>query len=400
MAKKFTALLSLTTVAVLTLTGCGGGDDSGSSTAGSGTDPIKVGSVNALSGAVVFPEASAAAKAVFDAYNAAGGLEGRTIDYTILDDKADPATAAAAARELVDTDNAVALVGSASLLDCEINGDYYVQQDIRSIQGTGVDQVCFSNANISPVNVGPFGDTTMSLTYGSEVLGLKKICGLLEVIGGTKSAYEAAIQAWSDATGKQLVYLDDTVPYGGADYTPYIVKAKEAGCDAVYSNAVEPDGIGQLRAAAAQGWSDVSFLFLTSVYSEQFAKASTETGAGVYVPAEFAPFTDADLAANKDWRALMTANNIALTSFSQGGYLAAKYFISVIEGISGDITRESVNTALKGMTTPIDNDMVGTPWIFGGGDAHNSNRAGWPVKLVSGSGVWASAAEDWLRLDS
>ncbi len=321
------------------------------------------------------------------------------IEYTIVDDKADPATAAASAREVVESKEAVALVGSASLLDCEINGEYYVQQDILSIQGTGVDQVCFDNANISPVNVGPFGDTTMTLLYGSEVLGLENICGLLEIVGGTQPAYEAAIDEWSSITGKELLYLDDTVPYGGSDYTPYIVRAKEAGCDAVYSNAVEPDAIGQLKAAEAQGWSDVTFLYLTSVYSEQFATAVTAAGSGIFVPAEFAPFTDTALEANADWRELMEANDISLTSFSQGGYLAATYFLEVIQGIEGDITRESVNEALRGMTEPIENGMVGTPWIFGDGDTHSSNHAGWPVTLVSNAGAWETAADDWLLLD-
>lgn len=385
-----------TVVLLMALAACSG---TSASPEGGDASPIQVGSVNALSGPAIFPEASEAAAAVFDRFNEAGGLDGRQIEYTILDDKADPATAAASAREVVESKEAVALVGSASLLDCEINGEYYVQQDILSIQGTGVDQVCFDNANISPVNVGPFGDTTMTLTYGSEELGLEKICGLLEVTGGTQPAYEAAIDEWSQSTGKELVYLDDAVPYGGSDYTPYIVRAKEAGCDAVYSNAVEPDAIGQIKAAEAQGWSDVTFLYLTSVYSEQFASAVGEAGNGVSVPAEFAPFTDDTLEDNSDWRALMEENDISLTSFSQGGYLAATYFLEVLEGIDGEITRESVNEALRGMDTPIENGMVGTPWIFGDSESHNSNRAGWPVKLESNAGVWATAADDWFLLE-
>jgi branched-chain amino acid transport system substrate-binding protein len=392
--KRRPAIMAGAAALLLALTACSGGGSADGS-----ADPIQVGSVNALSGPAIFPEASEAAAAVFDRFNAEGGLDGRTIEYTILDDKADPATAAASAREVVEGNESVALVGSASLLDCEINGEYYVQQDILSVQGVGVDQVCFDNANISPTNTGPFGDTTLTLLYGSEVLGLEKICGLLEVVGGTQPAYEAAIAEWTAITGKELLYLDDTVPYGGSDYTPYIVRAKEAGCEAVYSNAVEPDGIGQVTAAAAQGWDDVTFLFLTSVYSEQFASAVQEAGNGIFVPAEFAPFTDPDLEANADWRSLMEENDISLTSFSQGGYLAATYFIEVLEGIEGDITRESVTEALRGMTAPIENEMVGTPWIFGEGDSHGSNRAGWPVALKSNSGAWETAADDWLLLD-
>ena len=357
-----------------------------------------VGSVNALSGPATFTEASQAAQAVFDQVNQEGGINGRKIEYKILDDKADPATAAADAREIVGSDNAVALVGSASLIDCQVNGKYYQQAGILSIQGTGVDPNCFQNPNISAVNVGPYGDTTMTLTYGSQVLGLKKICAFLEITGNTLPSYHAAIAAWSTSTGQHLALEDDTVPYGASDYTPYIVKAKAAGCDALYANAVQPDAIGQMKAAAAQGWNNVTFLYLTSVYSSQFATAAPQVGKGVYVPAEFAPYTDANSSKNADWQKLMTADKIPLTSFAQGGYLAATYFVQVLKSIKGDITRASVTQALHDMQ-PISNPMVGTPWTFGTAAAHNSNRTGWPIKLLPGTGKWALAANDWFHLD-
>ncbi|MFD5246306.1 ABC transporter substrate-binding protein [Amycolatopsis sp. NPDC058340] len=383
-------LVALASAVLLATAGCAG---SGSGSSG----PIVVGSVNALSGAATFPEASQAAKAVFDAANASGGVNGRQIQYKALDDKGDPAAAAAAAREVVGRDEAVALVGSSSLIECEINNKYYEQQKILSMQGIGVDPACFSSPNIAPVNVGPYHDMTLTLLYGSETLKLNDICALLEIAGNTLPSYQAAIDEWSAITGKKLKYLDATVPYGGSDYTSYIVKARNAGCKAITVNPVEPDSIGQLKAAAAQGWNDVTWLLLTSVYSENYAKAITNAGAGVYVPAEFYPFTDATSPQNKDWRELMTKNNIPLTSFSQGGYLAAKYFLDVIRGIQGDITRESVTKALREMK-PITDPMVGTPYVFGPGQTHHDNTAGWPIKLASGTNKWELVANDWLRI--
>ena len=64
--------------------------------------PIRLGSVNSITGPVPFPEASAAAAAYFDRLNANGGIGGRMIEYTVEDDAADPALASAAARKLVD----------------------------------------------------------------------------------------------------------------------------------------------------------------------------------------------------------------------------------------------------------------------------------------------------------
>lgn len=378
------------TAAALVLTGCAGGDTGGDAA------PIKLGSVNTISGPATFPEASAAAQAVFDRVNAEGGINGRMIEYKAMDDKADPATATASARELVGGDEVVALVGGASLLDCEINAKYYESEDIRSIQGIGVDPGCFSSPNIAPTNIGPYNDTTLTMLYGSEELGLDNLCVFTSVIGSTGPAYTAAIERWSEVTGKEPLLVDDTVPYGGADYTPYIVKAKEAGCEAIVSNAVEPDGIGQIKAANQQGWDDVTFLFLTSTYSESFAAAVENAGAGVFVPAEFFPFTE-DSEANADWKSLMEENDITLTSFSQGGYLAATIMVEVLKGIEGDITRESVNEALANMD-PIESAMIAYPYQFDKIAAQDFEPGGWPVVLKSGTKAWEKAADNWLSI--
>ena len=387
MNKRITAAAALLAAGMLALAGCSGDGGSGSGS----SDPIVVGSVNTISGPATFPEASQAAKAVFDKFNADGGLNGRTIDYKALDDKGDPATATANAREIVGSDNAVAMVGSASLIECDLNKKYYEQEGILSIPGIGVDTGCFDSKNISPANVGPYNDMTLTLLYGSEQLKLDNICVLLEIAGSTRPTYQAAIDGWTKITGKKPLYVDDTVPYGASDYTPYIVKAKQAGCKALAINPVEPDAIGQVKAANAQGWDDVTWLYLTSVYSENFAKAVDNAGAGIYVPAEFYPFTEEN-DVNKDWRDLMTKNNIPLTSFSQGGYLAATHFLTVLKEMKGDITRETVTEALKNMK-PIDNKMIGTPFTFG---VHNT--AGWPIELKSGTHKWEKVSDDWFRI--
>lgn len=393
--RKLTTFGALAAVSALALTACGNDGAAANNATG---EPIVVASVNALSGPATFPEASAAAKAVFDDYNAAGGFNGRPIQYEVLDDKGDPAAATAAARDAMGK-KAVAMVGSASLLDCEINSKYYESEGIVSIQGTGVDPFCFNSANISPVNAGPYVDTTLTLTYGSETLGLNKICGLLAIAGSTRPAYQAAIDEWTKATGKSFAFIDDTVPYGGADYTPYVIKAKEAGCDGIYVNAVEPEAAGLLKAAEAQGMKDMTFLLLTSTYSAQFAEAANFVGKGVHVPAEFAPFTVEGVAANTEWSGVMKKHDVPESAFAQGGYLAAKNFIKMLESMKGDITKETVTQAFKAQTEGFSSDMVGDPWIFGAASTHGSNRSGWPITIAPGSNQWTSEAKDWVRLN-
>ncbi|NOX28648.1 MAG: ABC transporter substrate-binding protein, partial [Actinobacteria bacterium] len=98
---------------------------------------VKVGAVSSLSGPFAFTDASAAAAAVFDRYNAdPDGL--LTIEYIVEDDTADPAISAQVGRKLVDADNVALMAGSAGLADCSVNTAYYVDNGIFSVPGTGV----------------------------------------------------------------------------------------------------------------------------------------------------------------------------------------------------------------------------------------------------------------------
>src|SRR5699024_4553066 len=216
MKRKVISAVALAAAATMIVTGCRGADGAG----GAEGEPIVVGSVNTKSGPATFPEASQAAAAYFEKVNADGGINGRQIEYKALDDKGDPATAQSSARQLVGQDEAVALVGGASLIECEINASYYEQQKILSMPGIGVDPGCFSTPNIAPTNVGTLNDMTLTLMYGSEELKLDNICILLEIAGSTRPAYQAGIDKWTEITGQKPMYIDDTVPYGAADYKP------------------------------------------------------------------------------------------------------------------------------------------------------------------------------------
>ena len=89
----------------------------------------------------------------------------------------------------------------------------------------------------------------------------------------------------------------------------------------------------------------------------------------------------------------MVQGSVPLTSLSQGGYVAASVFISVLRGIEGDITRESVTRAfktLKERKVP----LMGTPFSFGQAAGHNPNRAAVPVRLDAGK--WVVAHWDYI----
>ncbi len=84
----------------------------GSASCSGGT--IKVGAVSTVTGVADFSECRKRRRRPLDQLNAAGGINGCKIDYTISDDKADAQVAAQAARDLIDNKEVVAMVGSAS----------------------------------------------------------------------------------------------------------------------------------------------------------------------------------------------------------------------------------------------------------------------------------------------
>lgn len=376
--------------ATLVLAGCTPAGPTGTPATG---EPINVA---ALSGLTFFPEAPQAVQAVFDDYNAAGGLDGRPIEYTVLDDKTDPAVSSTAAKDALDG-GAVALVGSSSLLDCAVNHTAWEEAGIVSIQGTGVDPFCFSTPNIAPANTGPYFDAFATLTYGSETLGFKNICA--EVVpdnAAGQSAYQQAIDAWEAQTGEEIAYSDFSLTRGQSSYAGNVAALKSEDCDAIMITEVGPAVIAFIGEAANQGV-DLPFLVLTSCYSDEFA-ASVAYGGDIYLPAEFSPYTDATDDSNTEWAAVMDAHGVAKTSFAQGGYLAALYFISILESVDGDVTRESFTAAAQAMAEPIDNPMTATPWIFGDAASHQANKSAWPLVIRANTNEWESLGP-WMLGD-
>ena len=369
----------------------GPAEDAGEATAAPSSDPIRLGAISTLTGPASFPESHSAAQAVFDRVNAAGGIGGRMISYIVEDDGFDPALAAQAARRLADEPGVVAMVGSASLLECAVNAQFYAEVGLYSIQGTGIDPVCFATSNISPVNTGPFFSDAVALYYASEELGADNVCFGAFNVPDFQPAYEAAIAEWTAAAGKQLAYSDTTLIFDG-DLTPFMLELESNGCDAAVVQANDFHYVAMMQLREVQGL-DVQIVGLTSGYTAAVAEQLGATGNGLVLASEFEPFTDLDSAVLSDWRALMNEAGVPQTSFAEGGYLAATIMVGVLEGIEGEITRESVAAALLGLE-PVDTGLTGTPYAFGEGDAHGSNRAAKFVELVDGA--WVVKTPGWI----
>lgn len=382
------SLVSLTAVAGLLLSGCapegGGRADTG--------EPIRIGAVSSLTGPAPFPDVPGAAQAVFDRVNAEGGIGGRMIEYLSEDDGADPAKAAQAARRLVEEDGVVALVGSASLVECSANAALYAQRDVVSVMGTGIEPSCFESSNIVPVNNGTIQGYASLLYFAADELGAERICPVILKSPGLTEPYLELIERWQEDTGITAALVDTSVTLGD-DPTPAILAVRDAGCDAVIFNPTEPEAVSFMRVVQQQGLLDsADWLVLANVYTESAFDALQQQGTlGLYANSEFLPFLS-DEPALDGWRTALTGADVPLTSLSQGGYVSAEILVEVLRGIEGEITRESVTAALRG-AGEIAHPLMGMPFVFSDAAAHNPNRASKMVQAKEGG--WETVS-DWV----
>src|SRR5262249_14295175 len=147
--------------------------------------------------------------------------------------------------------------------------------------------------------------------------------------------------------------------------------------------------------ADTQKVTGINWLFLASVYTEEFAKVVADTSQPIYAVAEYEPYTELNSEANKPWIASMNAAKLPLTAFSQAGYFAGKAFVEVVKGIDGPVTRQSVSDALLKMK-PFKDPLAGSPYIFGEGATHAPMQSTKIMKLDHGH--WKVATPDWLTL--
>jgi branched-chain amino acid transport system substrate-binding protein len=360
--------------------------------------PIKVGAISTITGGPAFPESAQAAKAYFDWLNARGGINGRPVEYTSLDDAFNATTLAQDARQLVTQTGVVAMVGNASVLDCNTNEKYYEQQNIVVVGGAGITIQCYTSPNYAPTTAGLFVGLGVNFVYAVTVLGKKAPCMMAGAGNGNEDGVEAAIKAAEAKTGVTRKIANQYYPNQTGDWSPFLLKAKNAGCDVFIPAVAGPDLIALQKTEAALGLAQqMPIIELGSAYSSDTAAALKDVSDGLIATSDYLPFTAGgeNLPGNAEWVGIMKAANLPLTTFGQCGYLAAKFFAKVVGGMTGDINPTTVSAAFRSMQ-PITDPMMGNPWVFGPGTKHQANYSSQYVQLKAG--VWTPISTDWIQI--
>src|SRR6266513_5418031 len=126
--------------------------------------PIPLGAIATNQPGTSFTDIPNMAAAYFDCVNANGGINGHPIKLYIETEQTNPAQIAADAKQLVQTDHVVGIVGNTSILECTINHSYWERLGFFAVD-SGIAPECYSTPNSAAVNMGPRYSSDGAMQY-------------------------------------------------------------------------------------------------------------------------------------------------------------------------------------------------------------------------------------------
>jgi branched-chain amino acid transport system substrate-binding protein len=347
-------------------------------------DPIKLGALATNNPAADFTWIPKMAAIYFDCVNQNGGIYGHPIDYHYEDEtEIDPAMSASLATKLVEEDKVLGIVGSTSLIECDVNGQYYADHGYHPIIA-GVAQGCFTNPVFSAVNMGPY----YSSLGGAQAAVRAGATGTIVIASTDAPGFDlvnSGVVEFAEAQGMKGVSILEAAPIADpAGFAQRLVQeAGEGG--AVVLDYTGPNVLPVLQAIEDQGLIDsVIWASSTPPNDPTVAEALSDAWDGKFlINAEF-NLLDSGLPDGDHMVALHdeAGADFPISSFAQMGYLAAKAATEALlrMGEGAEYTQESVNEAFNSLTN-MESDMLCKPWYFSSGipDGNVSNNTDYTV---------------------
>jgi branched-chain amino acid transport system substrate-binding protein len=356
--------------------------------------PINLGTINTKQPGTDFTDIGNMAKAYFTCVNDNGGVNGHPIDYSEETDQTQPAQIAADAKQLIQSDHVLGMVGPSDIIECSVDHAYWAKLGIYEL-GAGIDPECWSTANSASVNMGPRyssdGATQYVLTLHPNkiVFDQSNVPGTGYIAGGP-----AAIAAAAHVSIKTET---DNVPINDASSVALRLVDDAGPGGAVVLNFTPPEALIVLQAAQKLGLENrvKAWACSTPCNTDFLAKAlGPKWHDKFFVNAELAPPDDYHGPEMQLYEAILKQYGSAVSggvgSFSQMGFLAAEMATSALEKVTGPYTLKSVNDALKGITN-YKTEMLCKPFTYGNYAEHIPNNTDYTVTPSTSGGTMVVA---------
>ena len=364
--------------------------------------PIPIGTIDTKQPGTDFSDGPNMITAYYNCVNANGGVNGHPVKLYVIYDQTQPAQIAAAAKQLIQTDHVVGIVGVFDLLECTIDQSYWKQLGIYEM-GAGIAPECWSTPNSAAVNMGPRYSSDGAVQYGLSQKPSKIVFVQSNVPGtGYIAAGPAAL---ATASHTPITELTENVPITDANSVALNLVDRAGPNGWVVLNFTPPEALVILQAAQKLGLEDrVKGWGCSTPCNTDFLAQSLgpKWNHKLFVNAELTSPDDHNGPEMQLYKAILAQYGKAvaggLGSFSEMGYLLGKFSVDALDTITGPYTIASVNTAFKNIKDE-KTELLCQPWVYGNYPLHIPNNADFTTtpengKMVTAQGCFNVSSAD------
>jgi branched-chain amino acid transport system substrate-binding protein len=328
------------------------------------TDTVKIGAILAVTGGASFlgaPEAKTL-EMLAEQINADGGINGRQVELIIKDSAANPEKAISFAKQLIEEDKVVAIIGPST------SGETMQIKDLCESYQTPLVSCAAAEVIVNPVASYVF-KTPQKDSYVAELIfqtmndmGITRI-GVVAANTGFGNAGKGQLEKYAPQYGIEIA-LAETYDKAATDLTAVLTKINAEGVQAVVNwsivpaQAIVPKNMKQLGM-------DVPLFQSHGFGNIQYVIAAGEAAEGIIFPAGRLLVAD-DLPDSNPQKAILVAYKNAYESrydepASTFGGHAYDSFMIIVEAvrIADSLDREDIRDAIEGLT-----GFPGTGGIF------------------------------------
>src|SRR5947209_4283437 len=356
--------------------------------------PINIGTIDTKQPGTDFSDGPNMINAYYNCVNANGGVNGHPLKLFVQYDQTQPAQIAAAAKQLIQSDHVVGIVGVFDLLECTIDQAYWKQLGIYEM-GAGIAPECWSTPNSAAVNMGPRYSSDGAVQYAlTQHVG--KVVFVQSNVPGT-GYIAAGPAALAKAKGVPITELTENVPINDANSVALDLVNKAGSNGWVVLNFTPPEALVILQAAQKLGLEDrvkgwgcstpCNTDFLASALGPKWKHK-------LFVNAELTSPDDHNGPEMQLYKAILAKYGKAvaggLGSFSEMGYLLGKFSTDALQTVKGPYNIQSVNAAFKAIKDQ-KTELLCQPWVYGPYPLHIPNNADFTTTPNNGKMVTAQS---------
>lgn len=311
---------------------------------------IVIGQFAAISGpaALLGQRMQLGMQAYFNAVNAQGGVNGRTIKLLTRDDGYEPDKAAAAVKALIREDKVFALAGSVGTPTGLAALPILTEEQVPLVglfTGAQALREPF-NRQVFHVRASYF-DETERIVQHLTTLGIKKIAVFYQNDAYGKAGLEGMVRALTKRKLKAVA--TGTVERNSVDVAKSLETILKAEPEAVVQISAYTSSASFIKQARAKGYGG-QFFNVSFVGSKALADELGDVGAGVVI-SQVVPFPyTANSAVVRDYQQRMTETGQKEFDFSSmEGYLTARVLVEGLRRAGRNLSRESLISGLESM---------------------------------------------------